>query len=90
MRPGARAAGAIEILDAIEDDRSRPADRLIANWFHGRRYAGAGDRRAIRDLVYTELRRRLLESPQRFSPTEYATVETTREFGNSDRNFTTA
>ncbi|MDH3230419.1 MAG: RsmB/NOP family class I SAM-dependent RNA methyltransferase [Alphaproteobacteria bacterium] len=58
MTPGARAAAAIEILDAIEADRSRPADRLIAAWFRGRRYAGGGDRREIRDLVYTVSRRR--------------------------------
>ncbi|UCH73935.1 MAG: RsmB/NOP family class I SAM-dependent RNA methyltransferase [Rhodospirillales bacterium] len=58
MTPGARAAAAIEILDAIEVDRSRPADRLIASWFRGRRYAGGGDRREISGLVYTVLRRR--------------------------------
>ncbi len=58
MTPGARVAAAIEILDAIETDRTCPADRLIAAWFRGRRYAGGGDRRAIRDLVYTVLRRR--------------------------------
>jgi 16S rRNA (cytosine967-C5)-methyltransferase len=58
MTPGARAAAAIELLDAIGADRSRPADRLIATWFRGRRYAGGGDRREIRDLVYTVLRRR--------------------------------
>jgi len=58
MTPGARAAAAIEILEAIESDRARPADRLVNSWFRGRRYAGAGDRREIRDLVYTVLRRR--------------------------------
>ncbi len=58
MTPGARAAAAIEILDAIETDRARPADRLITTWFRSRRYAGGGDRRAIRDLVYAVLRRR--------------------------------
>jgi 16S rRNA (cytosine967-C5)-methyltransferase len=58
MKPGARAAAAIEILDAIETDRSRPADRLIATWFRSRRYAGGGDRREISAMVYTVLRRR--------------------------------
>jgi len=58
MTPGARAAAAIELLDAIEADVSRPADRLFTSWFRGRRYAGGGDRREIRRLVYTVLRRR--------------------------------
>lgn len=58
MTPGARAAAAIEILDAIEADSTRPADRLITTWFRRRRYAGGGDRREIRDLVYAVLRRR--------------------------------
>jgi len=58
MTPGARAAAAIEILDAIETESHRPADRLVTAWFRGRRYAGASDRREISDLVYTVLRRR--------------------------------
>ena len=58
MTPGARAAAAIELLDLIEADRSGPADQLISSWFRARRYAGGGDRRVIRDLVYTVLRRR--------------------------------
>lgn len=58
MTPGARAAAAIEILDAIESNRTRPADQLITAWFRGRRYAGSSDRRDIADLVYTVLRRR--------------------------------
>lgn len=58
MTPGARAAAAIALLDAIAADASRPADRLISAWFRGRRYAGGGDRREIRNIVYTVLRRR--------------------------------
>ncbi len=58
MTPGARAAAAIEILDAIESDSSRPVDQLVTGWFRGRRYAGGGDRRDIRNVVYTVLRRR--------------------------------
>lgn len=58
MTPGARAAAAIEILEVLENDRSRPADRFIDGWFRQRRYAGGGDRRDIRDLVYTVLRHR--------------------------------
>lgn len=58
MTPGARAAAAIELLDAIAADRSRPADRLVTGWFRRRRFAGSGDRNAIADLVYTVQRRR--------------------------------
>jgi len=58
VTPGARAAAAIELLDAIDADRTRPADALIAGWFRRRRYAGGGDRRAIQATVYTVLRRR--------------------------------
>lgn len=58
MTPGARAAAAIELLDVIDADRTRPADALIAGWFRRRRYAGGGDRRAIQATVYTVLRRR--------------------------------
>ncbi|MDH5558707.1 MAG: rRNA cytosine-C5-methylase, partial [Alphaproteobacteria bacterium] len=58
MTPGARVAAAIELLDAIDADRTRPADALIAGWFRRRRYAGGGDRRAIQATVYTVLRRR--------------------------------
>lgn len=58
MTPGARAAAAIELFDAIEADETQPADRLIASWFRARRYAGGGDRRFIQEIIYTVLRRR--------------------------------
>lgn len=58
MTPGARAAAAIELADAIEADPRQPADRLVGAWFRRRRYAGSGDRAAIARLVYTLLRRR--------------------------------
>ena len=58
MTPGARAAAAIELLDNIAADETRPADRLITGWFRGRRFAGGGDRREIRSIVYAVLRRR--------------------------------
>lgn len=59
MTPAARVQAAIELLDAIiEAARSggAPADRLIADYFRQRRYAGSKDRRAVRDLVYEAIR----------------------------------
>lgn len=58
MTPGARVAAAIELLDAVEADLTRPVDALVAGWFRKRRYAGGGDRRAIQAILYTVLRRR--------------------------------
>jgi 16S rRNA (cytosine967-C5)-methyltransferase len=58
MTPGARAAAAIELLDAIEADSTRPADALVTGWFRKRRFAGGGDRRTIQTVLYTVLRRR--------------------------------
>jgi 16S rRNA (cytosine967-C5)-methyltransferase len=50
---------AIELLDqVIEAARTKgaPADRLIADYFRTRRYAGSKDRRAVRELVYSAIR----------------------------------
>lgn len=55
MTPGARAAACIDILGEIET-ASRPVDTQIRDYFRSRRYAGSGDRRAIRDEVYDILR----------------------------------
>ena len=55
MTPAARVQAAIELLDTvITSARSKgaPADRIIAEYFRTRRYAGSKDRRAVRDLVY--------------------------------------
>jgi 16S rRNA (cytosine967-C5)-methyltransferase len=59
MTPAARIQTAIEILDLIiasVRDNGAAADVIIANWFKTRRYAGSGDRRAVRDLVYRAIR----------------------------------
>ncbi|EJL23754.1 RsmB/NOP family class I SAM-dependent RNA methyltransferase [Novosphingobium sp. AP12] len=59
MTPPARVQAAIEVLDlVIEAARSNgaPADRLIADWFRSRRFAGSGDRRAVRELAYRAIR----------------------------------
>ena len=60
MTPGARTQAAIEILDQIIDaarEGGAAGDTLIARYFSTRRYAGSKDRRAVRELVYTAIRR---------------------------------
>ena len=60
MTPAARAQAAIEILEeVIASARSDgpPADALVAAYFKSRRYAGSGDRRAVRELVFRAVRR---------------------------------
>jgi 16S rRNA (cytosine967-C5)-methyltransferase len=60
VTPPARAQAAIELLDAIlvaARDGGAAADTLIARYFKTRRYAGARDRRAVRDLIYRAVRR---------------------------------
>lgn len=59
MTPAARVQAAIDVLDlVIEAARTNgaPADRLIADWFRSRRFAGSGDRRAVRELAYRAIR----------------------------------
>jgi 16S rRNA (cytosine967-C5)-methyltransferase len=60
MTPAARAQAAIELLDAIilsARDGGAAADTLIARYFKTRRYAGSKDRRAVREFVYSAIRR---------------------------------
>jgi 16S rRNA (cytosine967-C5)-methyltransferase len=59
MTPAARVQAAIELLDTIISaarTKGAPADRIIAEYFRARRYAGSKDRRAVRDLVYRTIR----------------------------------
>ncbi|MEM7719258.1 MAG: RsmB/NOP family class I SAM-dependent RNA methyltransferase [Pseudomonadota bacterium] len=56
MRPEARIAAAIEILDSIRT--GAPAEQRLTSWARGNRYAGSGDRAAIRDIVFDTIRRR--------------------------------
>lgn len=55
MTPGARMAAAIAVLDGWL--AGTPVERALTNWARGARYAGSGDRAAIRDHVYDVLRR---------------------------------
>ena len=59
MTPAARVQGAIEILDLVigaARNNGPPADRIVADWFRTRRFAGSKDRRAIRELAYSAIR----------------------------------
>jgi 16S rRNA (cytosine967-C5)-methyltransferase len=60
MTPHARLQAAIELVDAIlvaAREGGAAADTLIARYFKTRRYAGSGDRRAVRELVFRAIRR---------------------------------
>ena len=57
MRLPGRLAAAIEVLADIEA-RHRPVSEALKSWGLGNRFAGAGDRAAIGNLVYDALRRR--------------------------------
>ncbi|ATW05137.1 RsmB/NOP family class I SAM-dependent RNA methyltransferase [Sphingorhabdus sp. YGSMI21] len=60
MTPAARLQAAIEMLDwiiAAARDNGASADNIAKKFFKERRYAGSGDRRAIRELVYSAIRR---------------------------------
>ncbi|MBA2466537.1 MAG: RsmB/NOP family class I SAM-dependent RNA methyltransferase [Sphingomonas sp.] len=60
MTPAARLQAAIEILDEViasARDDGPPADIIVTRYFKARRYAGSGDRRAVRELVFRAIRR---------------------------------
>ena len=54
MTPAARISAAIVVLDQIL--AGAPVDQSLTNWGRGNRFAGSGDRHAIRDLVFDALR----------------------------------
>jgi 16S rRNA (cytosine967-C5)-methyltransferase len=56
MTPAARLSAAIGLLDRVLE--GEPAERALTQWGRENRYAGSGDRAAIRDHVYDALRRR--------------------------------
>lgn len=56
MTPGARISAAIEVLDRVLD--GQPAEQALLRWSRASRFAGSGDRAAVRDLVFDALRRR--------------------------------
>ena len=54
MTPGARIAAAIGVLDRVL--AGTPAEACLTGWARGARYAGSGDRAAVRDHVFQALR----------------------------------
>ncbi|MES2666638.1 MAG: RsmB/NOP family class I SAM-dependent RNA methyltransferase [Pseudomonadota bacterium] len=54
MTPAARLSAAIAVLDRILD--GEPAEKALTNWGRANRFAGSGDRAALRDLVFDALR----------------------------------
>jgi 16S rRNA (cytosine967-C5)-methyltransferase len=54
MTPPARAAAAIAVLDRILAGEN--AEQALTNWGRASRFAGSGDRAAVRDLVFQALR----------------------------------
>ena len=54
MTPAARAAAAIAVLD--RHLAGEPAEQALTNWGRSNRYAGSGDRAAVRDLVFDAIR----------------------------------
>src|SRR4029453_5243044 len=60
MTPAARLQAAIEVLDVViasAQEDGPPADSIVTRYFKHRRYAGAKDRRAVRELVFRAIRR---------------------------------
>lgn len=54
MTPGARISAAIEVLDRTL--AGQPAEQALLRWARSSRFAGSGDRAAVRDLVFDALR----------------------------------
>ncbi|MFC4624063.1 RsmB/NOP family class I SAM-dependent RNA methyltransferase [Daeguia caeni] len=58
MRLGGRLQAAIEVLEAFEAG-SRPASDVLKDWGAAHRFAGAGDRAVIGNIVFDALRHKL-------------------------------
>jgi len=54
MTPAARIAAAIGVLDRWL--AGMPAEQALTNWGRASRYAGSGDRHAVRDVVFDAIR----------------------------------
>lgn len=73
MRAAGRIAAAIEVLDEVEA-RRRPVADALKDWGLSHRFAGAGDRAAIANLVYDALRWRRSSAHRAGSDTARAVV----------------
>ncbi|GHD99675.1 SAM-dependent methlyltransferase [Defluviimonas sp. 20V17] len=56
MTPAARLSAAMDVLDRVAAGGN--AEQALTQWARASRFAGSGDRAAVRDLVFTALRRR--------------------------------
>lgn len=56
MTPGARAAAAMAVLDRWLG--GMPVEQALTNWGRASRFAGSGDRAAVRDMVFQAVRGR--------------------------------
>lgn len=56
VTPEARISAAVDILDGVID--GQPAEQALLRWSRASRFAGSGDRAAVRDLAFDALRRR--------------------------------
>ncbi len=54
MTPAARLSAAIEVLDLLL--AGAPVEQALTNWGRANRFAGSGDRHALRDLVFDAMR----------------------------------
>ncbi|MHB1103571.1 MAG: RsmB/NOP family class I SAM-dependent RNA methyltransferase [Devosia sp.] len=91
MRFPGRLSAAIEVLADIET-RKRPVAEALKNWGLANRFAGAGDRAAIGNLVYDALRRRASHAYAMGADTPRGLVlsVTVREWGESPQGLSAA
>ncbi len=84
MQPGARLQAAIDVLSEI-GARGRAASVVLADWGRAHRFAGAGDRAFIGNLVYDSLRRKqsLSHAMQSEAPRAIALAALRRSWGFS-------
>lgn len=57
MRPSARLAAVVEILNAM-DEKAGPAEHAVRSYFRTRRYAGSKDRRWVKEALFSLFRNR--------------------------------
>lgn len=91
MRLPGRLAAAIEVLTDVET-RHRPVSEALKAWGINNRFAGAGDRAAIGNLVYDALRRRASHAAAMGSDSPRALVLAVamRDWGETPESLNTA
>lgn len=91
MRFPGRLSAAIDVLTDVEQ-RKRPVSEALKAWGINNRFAGAGDRAAIGNLVYDALRRRASHAHAMGSDTPRALVLAVamRDWGETPESLNTA